>query len=236
MFYTSSLNKISFFVILIFLVGSCSDDEMPMNGGENEMYRFDCVSDCEAFNMECKDDICLCSTEEYYKSGPASFEDSLFCHPLNDLFYVRVDHEGDISNFEIMDVLKMPSSKASYDRPNSHLPDKPYPEQFIVELFSTRSGKVEFKDYSPLLYIYLLFENKSPNNADFPFLGYTENGYPSGYKGPKNTSELVYGLAYEWDIEVNEDTAVLKVKVYSAGEDAMFLDDEITMYYERYRE
>lgn len=233
MWSMSSLNKISFIVTLIFLVAGCSDDEMPVIEEENDMYRFDCVSDCAEYNMECYDDVCLCFEDQYYKQD---IEDSLLCHPLNDSFYVRVDHEGDITNFEIMDVLKMPASKASFNSSFAREREKPYPEQFIVDLYSTRSEKVEFKEYSHQPYISLLFENKSPNNADFPFQGYTEDGYPRGYKGPKRTDDIAYGLAYEWDIEVNKDTTVLKVKVYSAGENAMFLDDEITMYFERYRE
>ncbi len=206
---------------------------MPIDGGEDGLYSMDCVSHCEAYNMECHEEVCLCSTEDYFR---IRVEDSLFCHSLNDSFYIRVDHEGDISNFEIMDVLKIPASESTYENSGANL-RKQYPEQFIVDLFSTKSQKVEYKDYSSKLYISLLFDNKDVDNSSLPMRGYTgQIGRPSGYKGPKNTPELIYGLGYEWDIEVEEDTAILRVKVYSAGEESLFLDDEITMYYERYRE
>ncbi len=229
----SNLNSSIALLLFCFFLVSCSDDEMPIDDGEGGLYSWDCASSCEAYNMECQEEACLCSTEEYFM---IRLEDSLFCHSLNDSFYIRVDHEGDISNFEIMDVLKIPASESTYENSGASL-RKQYPEQFIVDLFSTRSKQVEYKDYSSNLYISLLFDKKDVVNSSFPMRGYTGNiGPPSGYKGPKNTSGLTYGLGYEWDIEVAEDTAILRAKIYSAGEDSLFLDDEITMYFERYRE
>lgn len=231
--YMYNLNNTMALFLLAFCFIGCSDDEVAMEGSEGGLYSMDCLSQCEAYNMECQGEVCLCSTDEYFR---ISLEDSLFCHSLNDSFYIRVDHEGDISNFEIMDVLKIPASESTNENSGASL-RKQYPEQFIVDLFSTKSQQVEYKDYNSNLYISLLFDNKDVVNSSLPMRGLTGNiGPPSGYKGPKNTPGLTYGLGYEWDIEVEEDTAILRVKVYSAGEESLFLDDEITMYYERYRE
>lgn len=57
---------------------------------------------CGDNGTECVDGKCICEENSY---ALRFLGDEKQCRPLNDSFYVRVGHEGDISNFEVLNLL-----------------------------------------------------------------------------------------------------------------------------------
>jgi len=199
----------------------------------------DPCSQCGENGTECIDDQCLCEEDSY---AIWFLEDEKECRPLNDSFYVRVGHEGDISNFEILNLLKL--SYSTKEEPNSMIRfNFGFPSEFIIELFYDGRADYDLTDYSKTS-MGLIFQNDDRENSELPFSGNvrTLDGL-SGFSGPKNAEypndgtpgAYAYGLGYEWFVEVTADSAILEADVYS-HRDSSFLDDEITIYFERYRE
>lgn len=228
------LNKILVLSFLFLLFIGCEDkDEQPIVE-ESEPCR---SSYCEdSSEMTCKEGQCLCEEEMFFTTW--RYKGNL-CNDLTDSFYVRVGHEGNIDYFEAIDVLRMPSSKAL--KPNSNISiSEDYPDQFIVEAFSSRSDSIDYyKHYSP--YFALVFDNDMSENEMYPISGKSTQS-PSGYR-PRGDyhdvdSNFYYGHKFVWDIEYKSESATLGVDVYSTSREAggFYLDDEITMYFERYRE
>jgi len=219
------LNKVIYALIFTCFFCGCKDNLSP-----NEE---DLSNRCGA-DLIWVDGKCTC-TDNTYRS-PFVGGDGDWCLPLSDSFYIRVGHEGDISNFEIMSVLKFPS-----DMPTDPFFDKvseEFPGKFIVELFPSNQSEVFPQNYSKP-YVSIIVDNLNSNSLDFPIRGEKDYGDPPlYYKGPKDLNSLFYGVKYEWAFEFKEDSATVHVDVYSIEEESntTFLDDEITMYFERYRE
>lgn len=205
---------------------SCKDDDL-VNGEP-------CNSYCNDYQeMQCIDGQCLCPEKSFFT--PFLYNDQL-CHDLNDSFYVRAGHEGNIDYFAPMDILKMPDSLSIHVNSTTSL-SKPFPEQFIAELFTSRSDTLDYDRYHPS-HIVLQFDNKNSSNYVFPIRGNVDM-HPSGYSPQdylRPNDGVYYGQRFVWDIEFTEDSATLHIDVYSTGNGSVFLDDEITMYYERYRD
>jgi len=194
---------------------------------------------CGENGTECIDNECLCEENSY---AIRFLGDEKECRPLNDSFYVRVGHEGDISNFEVLNLLKL--SYSTIEEPNSRISFSfGFPVEFVIELFYDGRADFDLTDYSKTS-MGLIFTNDDRENSELPFLGnaLTLDGL-SGFSGPKNAKYpndgtpggYAYGLGYKWVVEVTADSAILEAQVYS-HQDTSFLDDEITMYFERYRE
>lgn len=217
------LNKLIPGLILMVIFVGCDDDSSPDNG----------IMDIGCGTLVSVDGECRC-WENTFRS-PFVGSDGDWCLPLTDSFYTRIGYEGDITNFEIMSVLKAPSDKPTdpfYDRVTSEFPSK-----FIIELFPSNTTNVFTEKYkSP--YISVIMTNENADSMDFPIVGRKELGSPPiKYRGPKDRSDLFYGVRYEWEVQFKEDSATVYLDVYSTSEDdSLFLDDEITMYFERYRE
>ena len=225
------LNKILVLSFLFLLFIGCEDkDEQPIIE-ESEPCR---SSYCEdSSEMICKEGQCLCEEEMFFTRW--RYNGNL-CNDLTDSFFVRVGHEGNIDYFEAIDVLSMPSSKAL--KPNSSISiSEDYPDQFIVEFFSSRSDTIDYKQYHPA-YFALVFDNDIPGNDDFPLSG-NSNISPTDYRPMhyrRATDEgHYYGINFIWEVEYSADIATLKIDVYTSGDGSIYLDDEITMYFERYR-
>lgn len=205
---------------------SCKDDDL-VNGEP-------CNSYCNDLQeMQCIDGQCLCPEESFFT--PFSYNDQL-CHDLNESFYVRVGHEGNIDYFAPMDILKMPDSLSIHaNSPTTS--SKSFPEQFIVDWFTSLSDTLDYDKYQPI-HIVLKFDNKNSSNFGFPICGNSDMdpyGYsPRDYLRPNDG--VYYGIRFVWEIEFKEDSAILHVDVYSTGNGSVFLDDEITLYFERYRD
>jgi len=224
------LNKILVLSFLCLIFIGCEDkDEQPIVE-ESEP----CSPYCEdSSEMICKQGQCLCEEEMFFTRW--RYNGNL-CNDLTDSFYVRVGHEGNIDYFEAIDVLRMPSSKAL--KPNSNISiSEDYPDQFIVEFFSSRSDTIDYKQYHPA-YFALVFDNDIPGNDDFPLSG-NSNISPTDYRPMhyrRATDEgHYYGINFIWEVEYSADIATLKIDVYTSGDGSIYLDDEITMYFERYR-
>jgi len=222
----SILNNFSVILCIGLIFFSCKDDISKMDD-------LRCNSYCDTNPyMDCIDGQCLCPDENFFT--PFLHNDRL-CNDLNASFYVRVGHEGNIDYFKPMDILKMPDSSSIYSRSTSSL-SKRYPEEFIVEWFASRSDTFDYDKY-PLPHIALVFENNSPSNDDFPMRGSSDlspaNYSPQEYLRP--IDGVYYGIKFDWYIEFTEDLATLHIDVYSTGNGSVFLDDQITMYFERYR-
>jgi hypothetical protein len=223
------LNNLLLLCLALLTLLSCEDKkETPVIDPEP------CSYSCENKpNMVCVEGQCLCPEERFFT--PWQYRDEL-CHDLTDSFYVRVGHEGDIEYFAPMDVLKIPSDSPTYTFSSSSI-SKEYPAQFIVGLFTSRSDTIDYDRY-PSPQFDLVFDNNNPSNGDFPISGQSEldpqGYYPQGFERRYGLNSF-YGMQFFWEVEYNADSATLHVDVYSSRDGAIFLDDEITMYFERYR-
>ena len=224
------LNNIIVLCFSLLMIFGCDDKEDPLVGDELESCGFFCE---ESQIMSCKEDQCLCEEAMFFTKWRHKGD---YCTDLTDSFYVRVGHEGNIDFFEAIDILSMPSSKAL--KPNSNISiSEDYPQQFIVEFFSSRSDTIDYNKYHPP-YFALVFDNDIPGNDAFPIEGSSKIS-PSGYRPihyRRGTDEgHYYGVNFIWEVEYSVDSAILQIDVYTAGGGYNYLDDEITMYFERYR-
>lgn len=227
--YPSNNILVLCFSLLIIL--GCEDKEEPPIGDESEP----CSPYCEdSSEMICKQGQCLCDEEMFFTSWRYSGD---LCNDLTDSFYVRVAHDGNIDYFEAMDILRMPASKPLKQNSSISISED-YPKQFIVEFFSSRSDTIDYKKYHPA-YFALVFDNAVPGNDAFPIVG-NSNLSPSDYRPihyRRGTDEgYYYGVNFIWKVEYSIDSATLHIDVYTSGDGSIYLDDEITMYFERYRE
>jgi len=218
------LNKILVLSFLCLIFIGCEDNLSP-NEGDQVLCGADLVR---------VDGKCTCTENTY--TSPFVGGDGDWCIPLSDSFYIRIGHEGDISNFEIMSVLKFPTAEPT--DPFFEAVTGEFPDKFIVEIFPSNQHDVFPQNYLKP-YISVIAENANPSGLDFPIVGGKEYGDPPlYYRGPKDINSIFYGVNYEWNFEFQEDSATVNVDVYSIDEesDSIYLDDEITMYFERYRE
>jgi hypothetical protein len=225
------LNKILVLSYLFLIFIGCEDKDGPPIVDDSES----CSLICEQSQiMYCKEEQCLCKEKMFFTPWRHKGE---FCVDLTDSFYVRVAHDGNIDYFEAIDILRMPSSK-SLKQNSSISISEDYPQQFIVECFSSRSDSINYDKYHHP-YFALVFDNSILEDEIYPIKG-TSTQQPSGYRPRGNyhdvDSNFYYGYTFVWDIEYHLDSATLGVDVYSAGADGIYLDDEITIYFERYRE
>lgn len=217
------LSKIILFFFSIVALTACEDSLAPNDSGYSSLQ-------CAGENSNVVDGKCTCLKDTYWAHFMA---DDNWCRPLSDSFYIRKGHKGDITNFEIMNTLKLPSDRPMFEFENG-ISEK-FPTQFIVELVPHNIKEVFPEGYLKP-YISLVVTNVDPENEDFPIVGKKDFGKPPAYQGPKNLSDLDYGVRYEWQVNFRQDSALLEIDVYSLKDDSLFLDDEITMYFERYRE
>ncbi len=225
------LNKILVLIFLFLISNGCEDKDEPMIVDESEPCRGYCEGSSE---MICKQGQCLCEEAMFFT--PWRYEGD-FCTDLTDSFYVRVAHDGNIDYFEAINILRMPANKTLKQNSSISISEE-YPQQFIVEVFSSRSDSIDYyKHHTP--YFALVFDNDIPGNEVFPLSGKSTRS-PSNYR-PRGDyhsvdSNFYYGFTFVWDIEYKSESATLGVDVYSTGAEGIYLDDEITMYFERYRE
>jgi len=217
------LNKsILLIAFLLGLVG-CQEDKDRIN---------DLSTGC---NIPCSDELnctegkCSCPEGYYtdYKTPFSSGDDPHECRPLNDSIYVRVGHDGniDIENFEMYDLLFIPQDHKSFGgilAPSWRSYDKPFPEQFLIRLFSSEyHEQAEFYAYYPIV-----FENLEPDNAVLPMQGETFVEMVMGTEG--------FGEG-RWFLEISEDEAKLQFDLYRPDSTGFHVKiDELIMFYERY--
>lgn len=224
----STSNNILIAICIISMIFGCKDDP-PVESMEP------CNPYCDDLDlMNCVEGQCLCQESMFYT--PWLYNNDL-CHGLTDSFYVRVGHEGNIEYFKPMDVLRMPAKSSL--KVNSRVSiSKDYPEQFILEWFTSRADSVNYDRYHPA-HIVLVFDNDNPDNDAFPITGKSQLD-PSDYAPQdyvsSNGPNHYYGVNFIWEVEYTSDSAVLHVEVYSSGDGSVYLEDEMTMYFERYRE
>ena len=225
------LNSILVICFSLLIILGCEDKDEPSVGEELEP----CNSYCESSQvMDCVEGQCLCPQDMFFTDWQHKGD---FCTGLTDSFYVRVGHEGNIEYFEAIDVLRLPSNSSIFSRSSTSITED-YPEQFIAELFTSRSGNLDYDRFLGA-HLVLVFDNDIPGNEAFPLSGKSTRS-PSNYR-PRGDyydvdSNFYYANNFVWDIEYKEESATLKIDLYSWGEEGIYLDDEITMYFERYRE
>lgn len=225
------LNSILVLCFSFLMIFGCDDKEESPVVDELEPCGFFCE---ESQIMYCKEDQCLCEEAMFFT--PWRHEGD-FCTGLTDSFYVRVAHDGNIDYFEAIDILRMPANKTLKQNSSISISEE-YPQQFIVEVFSSRSDSIDYDKYHTP-YFALVFDNNTLENELYPITG-TSTQQPSGYR-PRGDyhdidSNFYYGYSFVWDIEYESESATLGIDVYSTGAEGIYLDDEITMYFERYRE
>lgn len=217
------LNKSIF--LLSFLLGlvGCQQDKDRVND-----VSIDCNIPCSG-ELNCTEGKCSCPEGYYtdYKTPFTSQDDPHECRPLNDSIYARVGHDGNINieSFEMYDLLFVPQDHKSFGGllgPSGRDYDKPFPEQFLVRLFSSDyHEQADFYAYYPIV-----FENAQPDNAELPMQGETSIDIVMDAEG------FSEGL---WYLEISEKEATLQFDLYRPDSTGFHVKiDELIMCYERY--
>lgn len=217
------LNKIIFLLIPLLSSFGCKENEDRIND-----LSMGCDIPCSE-NLDCIDDKCVCPEGHYsdYKVPFTSDSESHVCTPINDSIYIRVGYEGniDIENFEMYDLLFVPINHNDFDgllAPSWRSYDKPFPEQFLVRLFS--SDYHEQADFYP--YYPIVFENLEPDNTELPMQGET-------FVEPVMDTEG-FGEG-RWFLELSEEEAKLQFDLYRPDSTGYHVKvDELILFYERY--
>jgi len=211
--------------LIAFLLGfiGCQQDKDRINDLSTG-----CNIPCSG-ELNCTEGRCSCP-EGYYTDYNTSFmgsDDPHECKPLNDSIYVRVGHDGniDIENFKFYDLLLLPQNHKSFGgrlASSWRSYDKPFPEQFLVRLFSSDyHEQADFYAYYPIV-----FENAQPDNAELPMQGETSIDIVMDAEG------FSEGL---WHLDMSEEEATLQFDLYRPDSTGFHVKiDELIMYYERY--